>query len=162
MATAQMSRRGFLKSMGAVTAAAALAGPGSLPQAVAKEHTMKFGLYGINMGPCNVPAVATRVAQAAEAAGFESLWAGEHVVLPDPQVPLSPLPASFPVLDPALTFAFLAGQTQKVRLATGILILPQRNPLILNQTAEEWDTQAACSKWGSLAMRATAAVTSGV
>ena len=131
MATAQMSRRGFLKSMGTVTAAAALAGPGSLPQAVAKEHAMKFGLYGINMGPCNVPAVAARVAQAAEAAGFDSLWAGEHVVLPDPQVPLSPLPASFPVLDPALTFAFIAGQTQKVRLATGILILPQRNPLIL-------------------------------
>jgi hypothetical protein len=54
MATAQMSRRGFLKSTGAVTAAAAMAGPGSLPQAVAKEHTMKFGLYGINMGPCSV------------------------------------------------------------------------------------------------------------
>ena len=54
METAHMSRRGFLKSMGAVTAAAALAGPGSLPQAVAKEHSMKFGLYGINMGPCNV------------------------------------------------------------------------------------------------------------
>ena len=43
METAHMSRRGFLKSMGAVTAAAALAGPGSLPQAVAKEHSMKFG-----------------------------------------------------------------------------------------------------------------------
>ena len=63
MATARISRRGFLKSLGAVTATVALAGPGSLPQAVAKEHTMKFGLYGINMGPCNVPAVAARVAQ---------------------------------------------------------------------------------------------------
>ena len=131
MATAPMSRRGFLKSLGAVTAAAALAGPGSLAQAGAKAHSMKFGLYGINMGPCNVPAVAARVAQAAEAAGFDSLWAGEHVVLPDPQVPPSPVPASFPVLDPALTFAFIAGQTKQVRLGTGILILPQRNPLVL-------------------------------
>ena len=96
MATAQMSRRGFLKSMGAVTAAAALAGPGSLPQAVAKEHTMKFGLYGINMGPCNVPAVAARVAQAAEAAGFESLWAGEHVVLPGPSGPAFSPPGKLP------------------------------------------------------------------
>ena len=92
---------------------------------------MKFGLYGINLGPCHVPAVAARVAQAAEAAGFDSLWAGEHVVLPDPQVPPSPVPASFPVLDPALTFAFIAGQTKQVRLGTGILILPQRNPLVL-------------------------------
>lgn len=131
MAATQMSRRGFLKSMGAVTAAAAMADPVSPPKAVAKDHTMRLGLYGINMGPCGVPAVAARVAQVAEAAGFESLWAGEHVVLPDPQVPPSPLPASSPVLDPTLTFAFLAGQTKKVRLGTGIIILPQRNPLVL-------------------------------
>lgn len=131
MATVPISRRGFLKSVGAMTAAAAIDGEFSLSKAAAKEHPMKFGLYGINMGPCGVPAVAARVAQAAEAAGFESLWAGEHVVLPDPQVPSSPLPASSPVLDPALTFAFIAGQTKKVRLGTGILILPQRNPLVL-------------------------------
>ena len=90
METAHMSRRGFLKSLGAVTATAALAKPGSLPQAVAKEPTMKFGLYGINMGPCSVPAVAARVAQAAEAAGFDSLWAGEHVVLPTRRSRLPP------------------------------------------------------------------------
>lgn len=131
MATTPISRRGFLKSMSAVTAAVAMAGPVSPPQAAAKEHTMKLGLYGINMGPCAVPAVAARVAQAAEAAGFESLWAGEHVVLPDPRVSPSPLPPNAPVLDPALTFAFLAGQTKTVRLGTGIIILPQRNPLVL-------------------------------
>ena len=36
---------------------------------------MKLGLFGINMGPCSTPEVAARVAQAAEAAGFESVWA---------------------------------------------------------------------------------------
>ncbi len=50
---------------------------------------MKFGLVGINMGPCSTPGAGARVAQAAEAAGFESLWAGEHIVLPEPQVPLA-------------------------------------------------------------------------
>ena len=53
---------------------------------------MKFGLFAVNMGPCVDPQVAARVAQAAEAAGFDSLWAGEHIVLPDPQAPPSPLP----------------------------------------------------------------------
>jgi len=33
---------------------------------------MKFGLFAINMGPCSDPVTAVRVAQAAEAAGFES------------------------------------------------------------------------------------------
>ena len=54
---------------------------------------MKFGLFGINFGACADPDGAKRVAQAAEEGGFESLWTGEHVVLPDPQVPPSPVSA---------------------------------------------------------------------
>ncbi len=53
---------------------------------------MKLGYFGIGFGPCADPDTAIRVAQAAEGAGFESLWTGEHVVLPDPQVPPSPAP----------------------------------------------------------------------
>ena len=92
---------------------------------------MKFGLFGINMGPCSTPEASARVAQAAEAAGFESVWAGEHIVLPEPQEPPSPLPPSYPMLDPNIAFAYLAGQTQTIRMGTGIIILPQRNPLVL-------------------------------
>lgn len=92
---------------------------------------MKLGLFGINMGPLAAPDAGLRVAQAAEAAGFESLWAGEHVVLPVPQQPPSPLPAEYPMLDPAISFAWLAAHTRHVRLGTGIIILPQRNPLVL-------------------------------
>ena len=92
---------------------------------------MKFGLFGINFGPCANPEVAARVAQAAEAAGFDSVWTGEHVVLPDPQAPPSPAPPETQMLDPAAALAFLAGQTKTLRLATGIIILPQRNPLVL-------------------------------
>lgn len=92
---------------------------------------MHFGLFAINIGPCAVPDVAVRVARAAEAAGFESLWTGEHVVLPDPQAPPSPLPPEVPLLDPAVALAFLAAHTERVKLGTGIIILPQRNPLVL-------------------------------
>ena len=92
---------------------------------------MKFGLFAINMGPCSQPETAVRVAQAAEAAGFESVWTGEHVVLPDPQVAPSPLAPDYPILDPAVALAFLAGQTRTIRLGTGIIILPQRNPMLL-------------------------------
>jgi probable F420-dependent oxidoreductase len=92
---------------------------------------MKLGLFGINMNVCSDPTVAARVAKAAEAAGFESVWTGEHVVLPDPQVAPSPLPPQYPLLDPAVALAFIAAHTTKVKLGTGIIILPQRNPLVL-------------------------------
>lgn len=92
---------------------------------------MKIGLFGINMGPLSDPRAGVEVAQTAEAAGFESLWAGEHVVLPHPQTPPSPLPADYPMLDPNIAFAWLAAHTQTVKLGTGIIIVPQRNPLVL-------------------------------
>jgi probable F420-dependent oxidoreductase len=83
------------------------------------------------MNVCSNPDAAARVAQAAEAAGFESVWTGEHVVLPDPQASPSPLPPLYPILDPAVALAFIAAHTKKVKLGTGIIILPQRNPLVL-------------------------------
>ncbi len=92
---------------------------------------MKFGLFGINNGPCAFPDTAAAVARAAEAAGFESLWTGEHVILPDPQVPPSPVPAEYPMDDPMVALAFVAAHTSRVRLGTGIIILPQRNPVVL-------------------------------
>lgn len=92
---------------------------------------MKYGLFGINTGPCANPATAAAVARAAEAAGFESLWTGEHIVLPEPQVPPSPVPAHTPFIDSAVALAYVAGCTSKVKLGTGIIILPQRNPVVL-------------------------------
>jgi probable F420-dependent oxidoreductase len=91
---------------------------------------MKLAYFGINFGPCADPDVAVRVARAAEAAGLESLWTGEHVVLPDPQVPPSPSPPEVPFLDPAVALAFVAAATERIRLGTGIIILPQRNPVV--------------------------------
>jgi probable F420-dependent oxidoreductase len=92
---------------------------------------VKLGYFGIGSGPCAEPETAAAVARAAEEAGFESLWTGEHVVLPDPRVPPSPAPPQFPMLDPAVALAYVAAETRRVRLGTGIIILPQRNPLVL-------------------------------
>jgi probable F420-dependent oxidoreductase len=92
---------------------------------------VKLGLFGLNMGVSSVPEELVATAQAAEGAGFESLWAGEHIVLPDPQAPPSPMAPQDPALDPLLALAWAAAHTSAVRLATGIVILPQRNPVVL-------------------------------
>lgn len=92
---------------------------------------MKFGLFSMNSYVCSTSEVAVEIARLAEAAGFESLWAGEHVVLPDPQVPPSPMAPTDRILDPVVALTYLAACTRRVLLGTGIIILPQRNPLVL-------------------------------
>ena len=52
-------------------------------------------------------------------------------MLPDPQVPPSPMAPQDPALDPLLALTWAAAATATVRLATGIIILPQRNPVVL-------------------------------
>jgi len=92
---------------------------------------MKFGLFGANMAERPDGATVSEVAKAAEDAGFDSLWMGEHVVLPDPRVPPSPMEPGEPILDPLVALAYAAAHTSRLRLATGIIIVPQRNPLVL-------------------------------
>jgi probable F420-dependent oxidoreductase len=100
---------------------------------------VKLGLFSINMGPRSRPDALTSAAVAAEAAGFDSLWAGEHVILPDPQVPPSPMPPQDPALDPFIALTWAAAATSTVRLATGIVIMPQRNPVVLAKQVASLD-----------------------
>ena len=92
---------------------------------------MKIGLFAINYGTCGDPSVAVQVAQAAEAAGFESVWTGEHIVLPDPMLPSFPLAPETPMLDTIVSLTWIAAHTKRLRIASGIIVLPQRNPLLL-------------------------------
>ena len=92
---------------------------------------MKLGLFALNIGALARPDQTVRAARAAEAAGFDSLWVGEHVVLPDPRVPPSPMEPDQPILDPLVALSYLAAHTSRVGLGTGVVILPQRNPLVL-------------------------------
>ena len=52
-------------------------------------------------------------------------------MLPDPQVPPSPMAPQDPALDPLFALTWAAAATTTIRLATGIVILPQRNPVVL-------------------------------
>jgi probable F420-dependent oxidoreductase len=92
---------------------------------------MKFGLFGACSGICADPGVAARLARRAEELGFESLWTGEHVVLPEPREAPSPAAPEFPMLHPSTGLAYLAGVTGKIRLGTGIVLIAQRNPVVL-------------------------------
>jgi probable F420-dependent oxidoreductase len=100
---------------------------------------MKFGVAFANIGAYVDPVEAVRLALAAEAAGFESIWTVDHVVVPGgyrskyPYDPSGRLPSGegtvFP--DPLIWLAYVAARTSTLRLGTGILIVPQRNPLVL-------------------------------
>ena len=92
---------------------------------------LQIGLHGMNSRLCAEPATAVRLARLAEEAGFDSLWAGEHVVLPDPRTPDSPMDPGEPILDPVVALAYIAARTERVLLGIGVIILPQRQPLVL-------------------------------
>jgi probable F420-dependent oxidoreductase len=90
-----------------------------------------------NGGPFALPELLTHLARTAERVGVESIWTVEHVVIPvgyasaypyDPSGKI-PIPDQMPIPDPLLPLAYAAAVTTTLRLATGILILPQRHPL---------------------------------
>jgi probable F420-dependent oxidoreductase len=99
---------------------------------------MKFGLaFASSVGIDGENAL--EICRRAEAVGFESVWGGEHVVLPtviesrypytaDGKIPAEP---DTPVPDPLIWLAFVAAVAPTLRLGTCILILPQRNPVVL-------------------------------
>jgi probable F420-dependent oxidoreductase len=90
-----------------------------------------IGLFAVNSHACAEPGAAARIATLAERLGYDSLWAGEHVVVPSPRVDPSPMEPEEPILDPLVALAHLAACTERVLLGTGVIILPQRNPLVL-------------------------------
>ncbi len=107
---------------------------------------MKFGIMFANTGHGSSPAGARAVAEAAEAGGFDAIWTVEHVVVPsgyesrypyDPSGKMAGGAEDFDLPDPLIWLTWVAAHTSTIRLATGILIVPQRNPVI---TAKELAT----------------------
>jgi probable F420-dependent oxidoreductase len=100
---------------------------------------VKFGIVFANTGHAATPEGAAALGRIAEEAGFESLWTVEHVIVPagyESQYPYSPtgkMPGKEdnPIPDPLVWLTWVAAHTQAIKLATGILILPQRNPIVL-------------------------------
>ena len=92
---------------------------------------MKFGLHSINLNSCGNPDAMARFGRAAETAGFESLWVADHVVLPDPPVAGRPMKPDMQLIEAVVALTFLAAHTSRIRLATGVVILPQRQAVVL-------------------------------
>src|ERR1700751_473464 len=67
----------------------------------------------------------------AEALGFDSIWVWDHIFLGvDPP---------FPVLDALTTLAGVAARTSAIKLGTGVLVLPLRNPVMLSKELSSLD-----------------------
>jgi probable F420-dependent oxidoreductase len=86
---------------------------------------MELGLYVRNMGPQSTPGMLVDCARAAEQAGIDHLWVADHIAIPPDQAEGS----GGRYLDPLGTLAFLAAATDRIRLGTGVLVLPYRPPL---------------------------------
>jgi probable F420-dependent oxidoreductase len=94
---------------------------------------MKFGTFITSQRPERISANIRK----AEQCGFESAWIGEHLILPvnyTSRYPYSPdgrfpAPPDIPFHDPMLALAFAAAVTSRIRLATGIFVVPLRNPI---------------------------------
>lgn len=99
---------------------------------------MRLGLFGVNVGAYADPEVQRRVVLAAEEVGFESVWTGEHVAMPIRDNPV-PTPPQTPFLDSIVTLTRLAALTTRVRLGTGILVLPHHNPVVLAKALASLD-----------------------
>jgi probable F420-dependent oxidoreductase len=99
---------------------------------------VRFGLFGINFGACAEPDLQRRVALAAEAVGFESVWTGEHVAMPMQDSPV-PAPPETPFLDSIVSLTRVAALTERIRLGTGILVLPHHNPVVLAKALASLD-----------------------
>ena len=98
---------------------------------------MRFGVT-IDFGaqPVTSPEFLAGFAQAAEDTGFDTLWMGDHVVIPQRHGSQYPYGERMPYEDapnpdPIATLAFVAAKTATLRLGTSVLVLPQRNPVVL-------------------------------
>lgn len=108
---------------------------------------MRVGLHALGIGPGADPDVVRAVATEAELAGFATLWAGEHVVMVDQATSRYPysddgriaVPADADWLDPLATLSFAAAVTSRIRLATGVVLMAEHNPLILAKRAASVD-----------------------
>ena len=106
---------------------------------------MKLGV-GMVFNHITPPSFIIEAAQAVEAAGFDSIWLPEHVIFfpeyasrypysGDGRIPGSPEG----VLDPFSALTFIAAHTRRIRLGTGICLVPQRNPIYTARMVADLD-----------------------
>ena len=109
---------------------------------------MRLGLHALGIGSGADRAVIDAVAAAAERAGFATLWSGEHVVMVDESASRYPysddgqiaVPAEADWIDPMIGLSFAAAATSTIGIATGVLLLPEHNPVLVAKQAATLDT----------------------
>jgi probable F420-dependent oxidoreductase len=108
------------------------------------DRAVRLGLHALGIGSGAERTVIDAVATAAEAAGFSTLWSGEHIVMldePSSRYPYADdgkiaVPAAADWLDPLIGLSFAAAATTTIGIATGVLLLPEHNPVVIaKQTA---------------------------
>ena len=108
---------------------------------------MRLGLHALGIGAGSERAVIEAVARAAEQQAFATLWSGEHVVMVDESASRYPyaddgkiaVPAVADWIDPMIGLSFAAAATTTIGLATGVLLLPEHNPVIIAKQAASLD-----------------------
>ncbi|MEU4193640.1 LLM class F420-dependent oxidoreductase [Kribbella sp. NPDC026611] len=94
---------------------------------------LSFGLYGLFRDQGVVPETLVRRARLAESAGFESLWVGDHIALPADEG------GDQPRLEVVVGLSYLAAATKRIRLGLGVIVLPQRQPVLLAKQLSSLD-----------------------
>ncbi|MFD4179525.1 LLM class F420-dependent oxidoreductase [Rhodococcus sp. NPDC058514] len=108
---------------------------------------MRLGLHALGIGTGAHRGVIDAVAIAAETHGFATLWSGEHVVMVDRSASRYPyaddgriaVPAAADWLDPMIGLSFAAAATRTIGIATGVLLLPEHNPVLVAKQAATLD-----------------------
>jgi probable F420-dependent oxidoreductase len=109
---------------------------------------MKIGLLTAGLGRAAHPRILRTIAEHAERLGFGTLWAPEHVVLfdryPESKYPYSQdgafaVPSTIDWMDPFVALTYAAAHTSRIRLATGICLVPEHNPLVLAKVIASLD-----------------------
>ena len=109
--------------------------------------SVRIGALVPNSGPLplevGIPAMAARL----EAAGFESLWVSDHIVLPTAIESHYPFaadgratwPSTTPYVDALIALALMAAATERATLGTAVLVLPLRHPVVFAKQAASID-----------------------
>lgn len=108
---------------------------------------MHYGFTLPGRGPYATPDNLSRLVQHGEALGYEHVHTGDHILVPKtitstyPYTETGAFPgsASGEYLEQLTVLAFLAGQTKRIRLATSVIIVPHRNPLVAAKTLATLD-----------------------
>ena len=111
------------------------------------RQMMRVGLHALGIGAGADPDVISTTAVEAERHGFATLWSGEHVVMVDDGASRYPyaddgkiaVPAVADWLDPMITLSYAAAATSTIKLATGILLLPEHNPVVVAKQVASLD-----------------------